>query len=61
MQECLAGVGSKDEGSVLSVAFRHFLYESTNEIIISVGEASCFILLEMRDVNLLLLKIYVTG
>lgn len=28
---------------------------------ISVGKTSCFILLEMRDVNLLLLKTYVTG
>lgn len=46
---------------MLSVAFRHFLDESTNEVIISVGNASCFILLEMRDVNLLLLKTYVTG
>lgn len=54
-------MGSKGEGSVLSEAFRHFLDESTNEIMISVGEASCFILLEMRDVNLLLLKTYVTG
>lgn len=46
---------------MLSVAFRHFLDESTNEIMISVGIASCFILLEMRDVNLLFLTTYVTG
>lgn len=46
---------------MLSVVFRHFLDESTNEIIISVSKASCFILLEMRDVNLLLLTAYVTG
>lgn len=46
---------------MLSGAFRHFLNESTNEIMISVGKASCFILMEMRDVNLLLLKTYVTG
>lgn len=46
---------------MLSVAFRNFLDESTNVIMISVGKTSCFILLEMRDVNLLLLKTYVTG
>lgn len=51
LQECIAGVGRKDEGSLLSVAFRCILDESAHEIMISVGEASCSVLLQMSDVN----------
>lgn len=44
-------MGRKDEGSLLSVAFRCILDESAHEIMISVGEASCSVLLMMSDVN----------
>lgn len=61
LQDRIAGAGRQDEDSLLSVAFRRILDESTQEIVISVGKASCSVLLQMRDVNLFLLKTYVKG
>lgn len=56
LQECIARVGRKDEGSLLSVALRCVLNGSNHEIMISVGKTSCSLPLQMRDVNVFLLK-----
>lgn len=56
LQECIARVGRKDEGSLLLVALRCVLNGSNHEIMISVGKTSCSLPLQMRDVNVFLLK-----
>lgn len=50
LQECIARVGRKDEGSLLLVALRCVLNGSNHEIMISVGKTSCSLPLQMRDV-----------